>query len=262
MSASLRSRRSRMRRFGASIVAGLALLGPLAAASAAHAAPPTAALSLEIAPATAAEGDTVVLTIRGSGVSDLYAYDLVLSAADSLLEPTGATPTGPEGGFTSAVPASGDVIVSHTRLGTSPGLSSTGPIALASVSLRAVAVGTARIELAAVRLVSSTGEVTTLGAGAAVSLPITALPAPTPTATPSASPSPTPTASPTPTSTPAATASASPSPTGSAAAASGGSDLANTGLDASAWLIPGAVGVALVGAGALFVARRRQGVRE
>ncbi|MCI9858559.1 cohesin domain-containing protein [Microbacterium proteolyticum] len=262
------ARRSRMRRFGASLVASLALIGPLAVASAAHAAPPTAVLTVEVAPATAAVGDTVVVTVRGSGVTDLYAYDLVLSADDLLLEPTGDAPTGPEGGYTSAVAAPGEVTISHSRLGTSPGLSSTGQIVLASVPVRVLAVGTARIELSAARLVSSTGEVTTNASGASTSLSITATPSPSPTATPaptaSATPAPTSTATPTstPTTTSTPTASASPSPTGSAAAAPGGSDLATTGVDAAALLTSGVVGVVLLAAGALLVARRRQGVRE
>lgn len=266
MSTTTSLRRARMRRFGAALAAGLALFGPLAVASAAHAAPPTAVLTVEVAPTTAAVGDTVVVTVRGSGVTDLYAYDLVLSADDLLLEPTGDAPTGPEGGYTSAVAAPGEVTISHTRLGTSPGLSSTGQIVLASVPVRVLAAGTARIELSAARLVSTTGEVTTNAAGASISLPLTAVPTPTPTPTATATPAPTATTSPTPTSTataaPIPTASASPSPTGSAAARPGGSDLAATGADAAAWLTSGAVGVVLLAAGALLVARRRQGVRE
>jgi hypothetical protein len=247
-----------MRRFGASLVAVLALFGPLAVASAAHAAPPTAVLTVEVAPATAAVGDTVTVTVRGSGVTDLYAYDLVLSTDDLLLEPTGDAATGPEGGYTSAVAAPGEVTISHTRLGTSPGLSSTGQIVLASLPVRVLAAGTARIELSTARLVSSTGEVTTSAAGASTSLSITAFPTPTPTPTSTTTPIPTPT----PTATPMPTASASPSPTGSAAASPGGSGLAATGVDAAAWLTSGAVGVVLLAAGALLVARRRQGVRE
>ncbi|MDQ1135634.1 hypothetical protein QE410_000433 [Microbacterium sp. SORGH_AS 1204] len=256
--------RSRMRRFGASLVAGLALFGPLALAPAAHAAAPTATLTLEVAPTTPTEGDTVVVTVRGSGVTDLYAYDLVLSVDDSLLEPTGDNATGPDGGFTSAVATSGDVTVSHTRLGTSPGLSSADPLVLASVPLRTLAPGAARIELSAVRLVSSTGEATTLGSGASASLPIGAptTPTPVPTASASPTPTPTPTASATPTSTSTPTASASPTPTASASPTPGASGLATTGVDAAVWMTSGAVGIALVAAGTLFVARRRQGVRE
>ncbi|MEV7828747.1 cohesin domain-containing protein [Microbacterium enclense] len=247
-----------MRRFGAALVAGFALLGPLCVAPAAHAAPPAAVLTVDVASTTAAVGDTVVVTVSGSGVSDLYAYDLVLSADDLLLEPTGDAPTGPEGGFTSAVAAPGEVTITHTRLGTSPGLSSTGRIVLTSVPVRVLAVGTARIKLSAARLVSSTGEVTTSAAGASATLSLTAVPAPTPSPTATATPTPTPT----PTATPAPTASASPSPTGSAAAGSGGSALATTGADAAAWLTSGVVGVVLLAAGGLLVARRRQGVRE
>lgn len=246
------SPRSRMRRLGASLVAGLALLGPLAAAPAAHAAEPTAELTVEVQPTAVAEGDTVVVAVRGSGVTDLYAYDLVLSVDDDLLAPTGEAPTGPDGGYTSAVAEPGAVTVSHTRLGTSPGLSGSGPLVLASAPLRALAAGTARIELTAVRLVSSTGEVSTLGAGASVSLPIAAPGTPTPT----------PTATATPSAAPTAAATVTPAPIGSSASTPGSSDLAATGVDTGTWLVTGAVGVVLLAAGALFVARRRQGVRE
>lgn len=246
------SPRSRMRRFGVSLVAGLAFLGPLAAAPAAHAAEPTAELTVEVQPTAVAEGDTVVVAVRGSGVTDLYAYDLVLTVDDDLLTPTGEAPTGPDGGYTSAVAEPGAVTVSHTRLGTSPGLSGSGPLVLASAPLRALAAGTARIELTAVRLVSSTGEVSTLGAGASVSLPIAAPGTPTPT----------PTATATPSAAPTAAATVTPAPIGSSASTPGSSDLAATGVDTGTWLVTGAVGVVLLAAGALFVARRRQGVRE
>lgn len=249
------SPRSRTRRLGVALVAGLALLGSLAAAPAASAAEPTADLTLEVQPASVAVGDTVTVTVSGSGVTDLYAYDLVLSVDGDLLAPAGDEPIGPDGGYTSAVAEPGTVTISHTRLGTSPGLSGGEPVVLAGAPLHALAAGTARIELSAVRLVSSTGEVSTLGAGASASIAIAA----TPTATPTPTTTPAPTA--TPTAAPTATATATPAPTGSAAAAPGSSDLAATGVDTGAWLISGAVGVALLAAGALFLARRRQGVR-
>lgn len=230
------------RRLGAALVAVLALFAPLAAASAAHAADPAATLALELSSSSATEGDTIVATVTGTAISDLYAYDLVLTVTEGVLESADA-PTGPEGGFTSAVDGPGTVTVSHTRLGTSPGLS--GTVVLATVPLHAVGSGTARVELTSVRLVSSTGEAAEQTEVASTTVELEALPTPEPSVSPSASASPSPSAS----------ASAVP-------AVSGPSDLATTGVDATAWLISGAVGVALIAVGALIVVRRRQGVRE
>lgn len=233
------------RRLGAALVAALALFGPLAVAPAAHAAAPAATFALELTPASATEGDTIVATVTGAGISDLFAYDLVFAVTDGVLEAADDLPTGPEGGFTSAVDGPGTVTVSHTRLGTSPGLSGSG--VLATVPLHAIGSGTARVELTSVRLVSSTGETATQTAVASETVDLAALPTPTPTPTPSATPTPSVSASP--------SASSAPATTGS-------NDLATTGVDATPLLISGAVAVALIAAGAVFVARRRQGVRE
>ena len=231
------------RRLGAALVAALALFGPLAAAPAANAAPPAPTFSLELTPTTATEGDTIVATVTGTGVSDLFAYDLVFTVTEGMLESADDLPTGPDGGFTSAVDGPGTVTVSHTRLGTSPGLS--GEIVLATVPLHAIGSGAARVELSSVRLVSSSGEAATQTAVAAETVTLAALPTPTPT--PSATPTASESASPSASSTPAAVAS---------------NDLATTGVDAAPLLISGAIGIALIAAGAVFVARRRQGVRE
>jgi len=237
-----------MRRLALAVAAAATLLVPLAGVTAAHAAAPSASLALEVTPASATVGDTIVVTVRASGVSDLYAYDLVLTVDDAHLTPTGQAPTGPDGGYTSGVADPGSVTITHTRLGTSPGLSSTGGIVLATLSLRASSVGAADIALSSARLVSSTGDVTEVGTSGSATVDVAALPTPEPSATP------TPTASP--------TAAPSESATPPAAAASGTGNLATTGLDATVWMVSGALGLALIAAGALVVARRRQRVRE
>lgn len=234
-----------VRRLGAALVAALALFGPLAAATAAHAAPPAAILSLEIDPTNVTAGDPFTVTITGSAVSDLYSYDLELTFDPALVEPATEAPTGPAGGFTSTVTGPGTLTVSHTRLGTSPGLS--GEVVLASVPLRSLAAGSAVVELSSVRLVSSTGDVVTANAVASGTVVIAAVPVPEPQ--PSASSSPTPSVS--------ASATATPAP-----AAQGPGDLATTGIDATPWFISGALGVALLAGGTLLVLRRRQAVRE
>jgi len=233
------------RRFGAALVAALALFGPVLAAPAALAAPPTATLSLSVSPANVTAGDALVATITGSGVSDLYSYDLEITFDPTLLAPAADAPTGPAGGFTSTVTGPGSLTVSHTRLGTSPGLSGASGVVLASVPLRSLAAGSAAVELSSVRLVSSTGDVVTATAVASETVVVAAAPVPEPQPSTS-SPS------------PAVSASASVTP---APAAKAPGDLATTGVDATPW-IAGALGVALIAGGALFVLRRRQAVQE
>lgn len=235
------------RRLGAALVAALALFGPLAAAPAAHAAPPTATLSLEIDPAEVTAGDPFVVTVTGAAVSDLYSYDLELTYDPALVEPATDAPTGPAGGFTSTVTGPGTLTVSHTRLGTSPGLSGTSDVVLASIPLRSLAAGSALVQLSSVRLVSSTGEVVTANDVASGTVVIAAVPVPEPQPSDPSSPSPSVSAS----------ATAAPAP-----AAQGPNDLATTGVDATPWFVSGALGVALLAGGTLLVLRRRQAVRE
>jgi len=235
------------RRLGAALVAALALFGPLIAAPAAHAAPPSATLSLTLSPTSATAGDPFVATITAAAVNDLYSYDLEVTFDPALVEPAADAPTGPAGGFTSTVTGPGTVTVSHTRLGTSPGLSGASDVVLASLPLRSLAAGAAVIELSSVRLVSSTGEVVTASDVASATVVIAATPVPVPQPSESSSPSPS----------SAASSSATPAPAGQ-----GPGDLATTGVDATPWWIAGALGIALIAAGALFVIRRRQAVQE
>lgn len=238
------------RRLGAALVATLALFGPVLAAPAAHAAPPAAILSLSVSPTSVTAGDALVATIAGSGVSDLYSYDLEITFDPTLLAPAADAPTGPAGGFTSTVTGPGSLTVSHTRLGTSPGLGGASGVILASIPLRSLAAGSAVVELSSVRLVSSTGDVVTAAAVASGTVVIAAAPVPVPQPSTS-SPAPSPEAS------ASASASATPAP-----AVKGPGDLATTGVDATPWWIAGALGVALIAGGALFVLRRRQAVQE
>ena len=234
------------RRVGAALVAAaLALFAPLAVAPAAHAAVPAATFTLTLSTAQATEGDTLVATVTGADISDLYAYDLVLTVTGGTLKSADGTASGPDGGFTSVTQDARTITVSHTRLGTSPGLS--GTFVLATVPLRATGAGSTSVTLTSVRLVSPAGETATQKD--VVSAPVQIAP-PSP-GEPSASP------------VPSASGSATPSPSASLApAVSGSADLATTGVDATPWLISGAVGIALLAAGALLVVRRRQGVRE
>lgn len=243
------------RRLAAVLVAALAVAAPIAAAPAASAATPEAEITLTVTP-TATAGDTIEATLTATGVVDLYAYDLELTFPDDLLavDAEGITET-PEGGFDSAVTDAGTLTLTHTRLGTSPGLSTAADetLTLAVIPFSTLAAGTATIDLASVRLVSTTGDVTLITDVASAPVDIAAAPVtPEPEPEPSVTPSPTASASP--------SATATPVPAGSG---SSDGDLAVTGSDAAPWLITGALGIALIAAGAVFVIRRRrQGVTE
>jgi LPXTG-motif cell wall-anchored protein len=244
-------RRSRRRATATVLALAAAAAGSLLFVSPAVAAPPAASLTVAVTP-TVTEGQPITVTVAAADVTDLYAYDVTLEFDPALVSVDAGTAGGPDGGFTSATTGTGTVTLSHTRLGTSPGLAGAGPITLGTLTFTALDGGTAEIVLAAARLVSSTTEVTALAAVASATTVITALPDAGPEPEPGSGGSGSPVASPSPS---AGVAS------GSAASDDAG-DLANTGADAAPWMIGGAVGVALVAAGAVVVLRRRQAVRS
>ena len=229
-------------------VAGVvALAAALAAAPAAVAAPPSATFAIGIA-ATATEGDRIDVVLTATDVVDLYAYDLEVSVPDALLDYVDGSATGPDGGFTAArETASGTITVTHSRLGTSPGLASdpAAPLTLATLSFTAEGAGTAEVSLPSVRLVGGTGETATATDAATADITIAALPV----AEPEPEPDP----------------SASAPVAGSPAAGSGGSapggatsgSLSATGGDATPIVLGAALGAVLLAAGTAIVLRRR-----
>jgi len=235
----------RLHRLVTALVAAAIVAVPFCAAPAAVAAAPTATLAISATPASVAVGDTVTATITATGVTDLYAYDLDLTFDPALLRIDASGATGPQGGFTTATAGNGTATVTHTRLGTSPGLSG-APLTLAVVTFTALGSGTATVALPTARLVSSTQDVTRLTPAASAVVRIAAPSAASPTPAPSVSAS--------------ATAAAAPATAAPAAAAT--PDLAVTGLDAGLWLVAGALGVGVVAIGAVLIARRRQGARS
>lgn len=240
----VRPRRARTRRLTA-LVSTLAIAtGSLLLAPAAHAAP-AAAISIDVTPTAATEGETVEVVVTATSVSDLYAYDLRFEYDPALLELVEGSGSGPDGGYTSAVVESDSIIVSHARLGTSPGLATTGTdgIILAKFSFTVLDGGSATIALDTVRLVGSDNSVVNLADVDSATVTLTALPDPEPEPEPSESETSTP----------------SPTPSASAAASA---PLAATGADATPWLIGGAAAIALIAAGAVLIIRRRQAVSE
>jgi len=195
------------------------------------------------APATADEGDTVTVSIPVDASTDLYAYDLAVTFDPALLDFDDASATFPAGGHDTVTENAGTVYLTHTRLGSSPGLE--GAQTLATFTFTALGGGSATIELADAAFVDSTGGVIRLETPVGATIAVTAAPVPTPTPTASATPTPT------------ASSSATPAP---AAAAS--RPLASTGSDLTGVLIAGSVAAALLALGVVLVIRRRSGISK
>lgn len=140
-------------------LAASTLLALVAGAATAHAAPPEATVTIDVAESSRV-GDTVTVVVRATDVVDLYAYDLTLGFDAELLRPVG-TPSGPDGGHTSSRSGDGTLGLTHTRLGTSPGLE--GDAVLGTVGFTALAPGETEISLDGLELVSSTDETSTPG---------------------------------------------------------------------------------------------------
>jgi hypothetical protein len=250
-SGSTTSRRPR-RAVVAALIAAAAVGASLVAAPAAVAAP-VATITLD-ADAAATEGDTLTLTVTATDVSDLFAYDLTVEFDEALLAYVDDSATGPAGGFTSAVPAEGSVTVTHTRLGTSPALSTTTAsptLELASITFEALDGGTALLSLPEARLVGAAGDLVSVTTIAPVEVELTALPDPPAPPVDEPDPGTDPDTDP--------DAAATPLPvTGSG----GTRPLASTGADATGWLLGGAFGVALLAAGAVLLVARRRAVTK
>ncbi|MFG6446385.1 cohesin domain-containing protein [Microbacterium sp. P07] len=231
------------------VVTTLTLAGgsALAAPAASAVAVPDTAITLEVAPDEVTEGETLEVTATATDAADLYAYDLTFSYDPALLEFDAESVVGPEGGFTATSVGDGLVAVTHTRLGTSPGLD--GTVELGSFSFLALGGGDTVIELVSAELVDSNDDTVTLTDVDEVPVTLIALPDPT------QSPSPTPSDSvtPTPSSTPTVAGTDPTTPD---------QPLAATGGDATPWLIAGAAGIVLIAGGALLAIRRRQAVSE
>jgi len=168
------SRRPLRRR--AALVAGLALAAAAVTAPA-HAAPSVTDVALA-APATVEVGAEVTVTVTGTGALDLYAYDLAVSYDPDLVAFVAGSGTTPDGGFDDVSDdASGTVAVTHTRLGTSPGLE--GDVTLATLTFTAVADGDAAFAVPAATLVGADAAQASLTDAASAVTTITAAATPT-----------------------------------------------------------------------------------
>ncbi len=247
----IRDRRLRpSRRSAAALVSALAVFGgALAASPAVAAAPPAAEIVLTVAP-VATEGETITVVASASDAVDLYAYDLVLAYDPALLAVVEGSASGPDGGFTAATTRTGEVTVSHTRRGTSPGLA--GSMELGSVDFTVLDGGTATIALPRAVLVSAANESAVQTDAASAAIELTALAEPPVGTDPGTDPGADPGASPV----------TGPESADSGSGSSSSDPLAATGADVTPWLISGAVAAVLVAVGALLVFRRRSAVTE
>ncbi|MEV7692831.1 cohesin domain-containing protein [Microbacterium sp. NPDC089189] len=231
------------RRWTALLAVTGALLGAaLVAAPAAYAAPATTGALTIGTDATATAGDTLTVTIAAETTADLFAYDLVVSFDPALLAFDAGSLITPDGGFAAASTEAGTVSLTHTRLGTSPGLA--GQQVLASVTFTTLAAGDARIAVTGGTLIGTEGESTPIDT--------TGLEAITTIAAAPVVPGPTEPSPGTGTDPGAALPVTDTTPT---------DPLAVTGADATGWLVTGAVAAALVALGVVLVIRRRAATR-
>lgn len=230
----------------AALAAASALLGGslvLAPAAVAAEAPPTIGAVTLTAPAAADEGDTVEIVLAVDAATDVFAYEVAIAYDPSLLAFVDGASTFPDGGFDAVDDDAGAVTFTHTRLGTSPGL--TGAQELVSFSFTALGGGAAAITVTDATFLSASGAAIGLPEGAVVSATTELTAAPEPP-----SPSPTPTAS-------ATTTPVAPTDEATPAPGTAGPPLAVTGQDATTWIVAGVLAAALVAAGVVIVLRRR-----
>lgn len=190
------------------------------------------------APASARVGDTVTVSVPVDAVADLYAYELSLDFDPALLAYKDGSAVLPSGGYSSVSSSSGRVTLTHTRLGTSPGL--VGAQTLATAAFTVLAGGqTAALTPAAVTFVASDGSTSNIIPPPAAVIAIEAVPVVEP------SPEPRPSAS-----------SSAPSPSLAASGSDSSDPLASTGGAALPVMVGGAFAVALVALGTILIIRR------
>lgn len=183
--------RGRLPRIAALVAsAALALSAPLALAAPAAAAPPETGAVTLTAPTTATVGDVVEVAIDAAAAVDLYAYSLTLTYDPAVLLFDTTSLETPEGGFGTAETADGEVTITTTRLGTSPGL--VGAQTLATLRFTALTAGSTSFALTSAELISTTDETAspTLPAPAAIEVVAAPVPGPGPSSPPAPAPVP------------------------------------------------------------------------
>lgn len=202
------------------------------------------------APASVDVGDTFSAVVSATAAADVFAHEVFVEYDETLLAYVDATY--PDGGFGSASASGGEVTVSYTRLGSSPGLG--GDLDLATLEFEAIADGDLDISVSAVTLIGTEGEQTDLAPEAAVSVEVIAVtPAPTPVPTDSPAPTTAPTAAP--------GDDDDDDTTGVTASVDDSGDLASTGGTIAGVGIIAAVAAAAIVGGVLLVRHRKGATR-
>ena len=145
-----------MRR-GAIGTLSLALLGAALAVTPAQADEPTFAVTTS--DSSVAVGDEVTVTVAASNVQDVFAYELALDFDPALLAYRADSAATDVSGSTYASVRGDDLVVLHTKLGTSP--AAEGDVSLVSATFTARKAGTAALAVPSLRIVGTSGEART-----------------------------------------------------------------------------------------------------
>ncbi|WP_313601158.1 cohesin domain-containing protein [Aeromicrobium phoceense] len=154
-----------MRR-GAVGAISVALLGGALAMTPAQADEPTFAVTTS--DSSVAVGDEVTVTVAAENVQDVFAYELALDFDPAVLAYEADSASTDVTGSTYAS-VQGDLVVLHTKLGTSP--AAEGDVSLVSATFTARKAGTAALAVPSLKLVGTDGEARTVeveGASVAV----------------------------------------------------------------------------------------------
>ncbi|MTE23004.1 cohesin domain-containing protein [Microbacterium sp. ZXX196] len=236
-------------RLAPALAIGALVAGSVAVAPAAYAAAPDIT-GLAVSAVSSAEiGEEVAVDVTGDA-TDLFAYEITVDFDPALLDYVGAT--WPDGGVGVVDETSGEVTVSYTRLGTSPGLEGEG-LTLASLQFETLAAGEAAVTVSGATAVSSTTETVALDAGASARIAIAAEVPPTVEPDPEDDV----VASPTPSVAPAGSGSDDDGAASAGDEAAASDDLLATGGDSGAWILAAGLGVAILALGATLLVRRR-----
>lgn len=124
-----------------------------------------AGFAVEVSDDAVEIGDEVTVTVRGSGLDDVYSYALELGYDPAVLEPVAGSGTTPPTPLTYEDAEAGTVALTGTELGSSPG--TTGGSTVATMTFTALATGATQVSADALTTVDSelvTRTATDLGA--------------------------------------------------------------------------------------------------
>ena len=154
---------STTRRAGTVVAAGSALalaLGMLTTGGASAAAPENPVHAVTASASSVAVGDQVQVTVTAGAVDDLYAYSVDLDYDPTLLTYVGDSASTPLSGATYERTSAGSVVVTHTKLGSSPAASGQD-VRLVTATFTAVRAGSATVTAGDLTSVTTAGRSTT-----------------------------------------------------------------------------------------------------